>query len=67
MPGGSTALQTITAINQLYKTIPSEEPKLQFLIYNAYILSKDQAGCRRLQKKIDEQIEKNNEKGIKFS
>ncbi len=31
---------------------------MKYLIENAYILSKDQAGCRRLQKKIDDQMEK---------
>lgn len=30
------------------------------MIQNAFILAKDQSGCRRLQKKIDEQTESGN-------
>lgn len=51
----------------MYKTIASEEQKIVFLIQHSYTLSKDQAGCRRLQKKIDEQIQKNSEKGYRFA
>ena len=36
----------------------SEEEKLKYLVENAYVLCKDQSGCRRLQNKIDEQLEK---------
>ncbi len=46
-------------INTFYKGLLSEEEKLKYLVENAYVLSKDQSGCRRLQKKIDEQLEKN--------
>jgi hypothetical protein len=45
----------------------SEQEKLSYLVSNSYLLSKDQSGCRRLQKKIDDQIEKNRVSGVKFA
>ena len=47
-------------INDVYKTLQTDDEKLSFLIQNAVILAKDQSGCRRLQKKIDEQLDKEN-------
>lgn len=31
-----------------------------FLLQNALVISKDQAGCRKLQNKIDEEVQKGN-------
>jgi hypothetical protein len=51
----------------MYKGCGSEEQKLQFLVQNSYLISKDQAGCRRIQKKIEELFQTNEELARKFA
>lgn len=50
----------ITEFNQIYKQIPSERERKKFLLQNALPLSKEQAGCRKLQKKLEEEIKAGN-------
>jgi len=50
----STITQNLSLLGTLYKSLTTEDQKFQFLLQNCYALSKDQQGCRRLQKKIDE-------------
>jgi len=38
----------------MLKKIPNEKDRNQFLLSNSLALSKDQQGCRKLQKKIEE-------------
>ena len=45
---GTSNDETLALINTFYKGLMSEEEKLKYLIENAYVLCKDQSGCRRL-------------------
>lgn len=56
----STRKKGITEFNQIYKQIPTEKERRKFLLLNALPLSKEQAGCRKLQKKIEEELKVGN-------
>lgn len=63
----SNLTQNLSLLGNLYKSLTTEDQKLQFLLQNCYALSKDQQGCRRLQKKIDEQMEQSREQGLAYA
>eukprot|EP00347_Sterkiella_histriomuscorum_P011494 403372240 len=61
----SSINKNLAMLNQIYKGIADEDEKLQFILTNASLFAKDQNGCRRIQKKLDQQI--NTPSGAKFS